>query len=160
MGLCGDSNKAISSSDIWQYWTPDKQKALTAIGLGHLSSLALGEHEFRVERLAKDLHSLRPELRDLEKQGFIAKDAAVPDGWRVRPGVFLWWLADEIVRLARDNKPLEEWLLAQEWEGQLTRSEKEGLRAAGRKLGDWLDRGVTTLIEAAAKGFGSGMAGG
>jgi hypothetical protein len=51
-------------------------------------------------------------------------------------------------------------LLAQEWQGQLTRSEKDDLRNAGHKLGAWLEKGVTTLIEAVAKGLGSGLAGG
>lgn len=147
-------------SNIWQYWTADKQKALTAIGLAHISSIALGEREFRVERLAEDLRSLWPEIRDLQKQGFIVEDAGVPDGWRIRPGVLLWWLADEIVRLARDDTPFEEWLLAQEWHGQLTRSDKEELRYVGRKLVGFLEKGVMSLIEAAAKGLGSGLAGG
>ena len=150
---------APALTDIWRYWTPDKQKALTAIGLAHLSSPALGGREFRVERLIEALDSLRPEIRDLKKQGFIAEDDGVPGGWRIRPGALLWWLADEIVRLARDDTPFEEWLLAQEWQGQLTKEEKDKLRSVGRKLGSWLEGGVTTLIKATAEGAAKGLTG-
>jgi hypothetical protein len=140
-------------SNIWRYWLPEKQKALMAIGLNHISSQALNEREFRVERLAQDLQSLGPEIRQLAQHGFITEDATLPVGWRIRPGVLLWWLADEIVRLARDDTPLEEWLLAQEWQGQLTRSEKKMLRNLGHRLSGFLEKGITTLIEAVVKGL-------
>jgi hypothetical protein len=143
-------------NDIWRCWSPAKQKAITAIGLGQISSVALGERDFRLDRLTQVLPDLGPELRELTKQGFIAEDSALPEHWRVRPGVLLWWLADEIVRLARDDTPFERWLLAEEWQGQLTRGEKDQLRKAGRRLGGWLEKGVTTLIEAAAKGAAAG----
>jgi len=45
------------------------------------------------ERLVRDF---RPELSSLARRGFVREDTAVPGGWRVHPGAFLWWLADEV----------------------------------------------------------------
>ena len=76
----------------------------------------------------------------------------------MRPGAFLWWLADELVRTVRDDRPFEEWLQAQEWEGLLTRSEKQQLDKGVRAVVGLLKDGVTTLIEVAAKGAGEAIA--
>jgi hypothetical protein len=75
----------------------------------------------------------------------------------VRPQAFLWWLADELVRMVRDETPFEEWLRAQELEGLVTRSEKEQLSKTIRAIVSLLKGGVTTLIEAAAKGAGEAI---
>lgn len=153
-------NQVVSTlGDIWRCWSPAKQKVLTAVSLGHINSLALGEHDFRLEYLNRTMSDSQSELRELQKQGFIVEDVATVDGWRVRPGVLLWWLADEIVRLARDDTPFEEWILAQEWQGQLTREERKQLRTMGHVLGGWFEKGATVLIEAAAKGLGAGIIG-
>jgi len=70
----------------------------------------------------------------------------------VRPQASLWWLADELVRTVCDETPFEEWLQAQELEGLLTRGEKQQLDKGVRTIVGLLKGGVTTLIEAAAKG--------
>jgi hypothetical protein len=75
----------------------------------------------------------------------------------VRPQAFLWWLADELVRIVRDESSFEEWLRKQEWEGLLTRSEKQQLGKGVRAVGGLLRDGVASLIEAAAKGVGEAM---
>ena len=75
----------------------------------------------------------------------------------MRPAAFLWWLADELVRTVRRETPFEEWLRAQEWEGLLTRGEKQQLDKGVRAIVGLLKDGVATFIEAAAKGAGEAM---
>ena len=75
----------------------------------------------------------------------------------MRPSAFLWRLADELTRTVRRETPFEEWLQAQEWEGLLTRGEKEQLGKAVRAVGGLLKDGAKTLIEVAAKGAGEAI---
>ena len=64
---------------------------------------------------------------------------------------------DELVRTVRDEPSFEEWLRKQEWEGLLTPGEKQQLDKGVRAITGLLKDGVTTLIEAAAKGAGEAM---
>jgi len=137
--------------DTWRIWSPATRQALTIVALAHIPKL-LGQRELHVKRLVRDMRDLGPELEALKGKGLVTKDATIPSGWKVRPGVFLWWLADELVRSVRREIPLEEWLQEQVWEGLLTRGEKEQLGKVGCALTALLKDGVTTLIEAAAKG--------
>jgi hypothetical protein len=143
--------------DTWRLWSPATRKAFTAVALDYLPNL-LPEREVYVSRLTRDLRDLEPELRSLEKQGYVTEDTSIPSGWRVRAGVFLWWLADELVKIVRRDTPFEEWLQAQEMEGLLTKGEKQRLEKAARGVGEVLKGGATALIQAAAKGFGEAIA--
>jgi len=98
------------------------------------------------------LLELGPELRWLEKRGLVEQDAAAHGGWRVRPLVVLWWLADELARAARTSQAFEEWVRAQELGGVLTAGEERRLEEASRGLGEMFPGGVTDLIESAARG--------
>jgi hypothetical protein len=98
------------------------------------------------------LLELGPELRWLEKRGFVAQDAATHGGWRVRPLVFLWWLADGLARSARNPQAFQEWVRAEELGGVLTAGEERRLAEASRRLGELFPGGVTDLIESAAGG--------
>jgi len=147
---------ALTLGDIWRLWSPATRRAFTAVALAHIPRL-LKQHKFYVERLIHDLRDLGRELRSLNKQGFVAEDEAIPGGWRVRPSVFLWWLADELVRTVRDETPFEEWLQKQELGILLTRGEKQQLDKGVRAIVGLLKDGVTTLIEAAAKGVGGAV---
>ena len=142
--------------DTWRLWPPAMRKAFTAVALDYLPTL-LPEREFYITRLTRDLRDLEPELRALEKQGYVEEDKSIPGGWRVRAGVFLWWLMDELVKIVRRDTPFEEWLQAQEMEGLLTKGEKQKLEKAARVVGELLKGGATALIQAAAKGFGEAI---
>jgi tetratricopeptide (TPR) repeat protein len=153
---------ALTLRDIWHRWSPAARKAFAAVALAHINSLEqreslLEQRAFYVERLIRDTRDFESELRLLNRHGLVTKDAAIPGGWRVRPQVFLWWIADELMRTVRDETPFEEWLRAQELEGLLTRGEKEQLSKTVRAIVGLLKGGVTTLIEAAAKGAGEAM---
>ena len=139
--------------DTWRLWPPATRRAFTVIALTHIPA----KGRLYEERLIRDLTDLELELRALAKQGFVAEDASIPGGWRVRPQAVLWWLADELVRTVRDEPSFEEWLQKQEWEGLLTRSEKQQLDKGIRAIVGLLKDGVTTLIEAAAKGAGEAI---
>jgi hypothetical protein len=143
--------------DTWRLWSPAMRKAFTAVALDYLPTL-LPDHEFYISRLTRDLRDLEPELQSLARQGYVEEDTSIPGGWRVRAGVFLWWLADELVKIVRRDTPFEEWLQAQEMEGLLTKSEKQKLEKAAHAVGELLKGGATALIQAAAKGFGEALA--
>jgi len=145
---------ALTLSDIWRLWSPEMRRALTAVALAHIPA----KSRLYVERLVPDMPDLELELRSLAKQGFVAEDEAIPGGWRVRPGALLWWLADELVRTVRREVPFEEWLQAQEWEGLLTRGERQQLGRAVRAIGGKLRDGAAPLIKAAAEGAAKGAA--
>jgi hypothetical protein len=146
-------------SDTWRLWSPATRRAIALVGLAHAEGM-VGEKEIDVDHLLRDLANFGPELRGLKKQGFIAEDEAISGGWRVRPGAFLWWLTDELLRQVREERQLDEWLRQQEWEGLLKRGEKERLAEAIRVVGGMLREGATTLIKAAAEGAGRATVGG
>jgi hypothetical protein len=137
--------------DTWRLWSPATRKAFTAVALADIPRL-LEQREFHVKRLLRDMRDFGPEMRSLTTQGFVAEDEAISGGWRVRPGAFLWWLADELVRTVRGEPSFEEWLRKQEWDGLLTRGEKQQLDKGVRAIAGLLRDGAKTLIEAAAKG--------
>jgi len=101
------------------------------------------------QSLMRDLGS---ELLSLAKRGFVIEDTDTSLGWQVRPCVFLWWLADTLVRTVHREKRFEEWLQQQGWDELLTHDEKQGLEKASHATADLLNGSVSTLIQVAAKG--------
>ncbi len=100
-----------------------------------------------IEPVAQSLYRAATGLYRAQK----LDEAVTTLGWRVRPLVYLWWMAEEVVRTVRSDTPLEEWLRAQEWGELMTRGEKQRLGGVMRSLGGVLQSGVSSLIEAAAK---------
>jgi hypothetical protein len=150
---------ALTLGDTWRQWPPATRKALTLAALAHVPTL-LGQRRFYVERLLRDGRDFGAEMQMLASRGFVAEDETIAGGWRVRPQALLWWLADELVRAVRHETPFEDWLRQQEWEGLLTRGEKDELGKAIRAVGELLKDGARTLIEALAQGFAKGLVGG
>jgi hypothetical protein len=147
---------ARTLGDTWRLWAPETRKAFTIVALAHVNSLEqyrslLKQSKFDVKRLIRDLPTLESELRLLGRLGFIAEDANIPGGWRVRPGVFLWWLTDELVKTARHETKFEEWWQAQQMEGLLTRGEKQKLGEAAKAITGALRDSAVTFVQAAAK---------
>ena len=101
------------------------------------------------ERFA-GLSDLGPELRLLEKQGFIMEDAAISGGWRVRPQVLLWWLADELASAIQSEQTFVDWLQEQVWEGSPVRGGRQPLSEFFRASKDSLKGGASILIAMAA----------
>jgi len=147
---------ALILEDTWRLWSPAMRKAFTIVALADVVKM-LEQRQFYAVPLVRDKRDVGPELRLLGKQGFVTEDQTALAGWRVRPQAFLWWLADELVRTVRDETSFEEWLQKQELGFLLTRGEKEQLGKAVRAVVDLLKGGVTTLIEAVAKGVGEAV---
>ena len=133
------------------------RQAFTAVALIQIPSL-LEQRAFLLRRFIRDMRDFGPELRELAKRGFVTKDESTPDTWTVRPAAFLWWLADELTRVVRSKETFENWLQGYELVGPLTRRELQQFRQALGGMMDLVQGGVSTLIEAAAKGIGSGIA--
>jgi hypothetical protein len=133
---------------------------LIAIGVSQISSIALGGREFLVQNVLDDLSDLWPEIRLLQQQGFIEQSGSHESPWRIRPGVLLWWLSDELVRILRDDRNIDEWLRDNEWHGAITPADRNRLRSMLGKVNKALEKGVSTLIEAAAKGAGQALVSG
>ena len=141
-------------ADTWRAWSNAERKVIMAIALAQMA-LLIEDHYFEWSNLIEDINDYTPELRGLEKSGTIVK---VRKGDRqIKQRALLWWLADEVKRMVRDEATFEEWLEEQEFEGILTQKERRGLDQVARELAGWLGEGATTLIEAFAKGVGEGL---
>jgi len=141
-------------ADTWRSWSDAERKVIIAIALAQMS-LLVDDHHFEWSNLIEDINDYTPEIRGLEKSGIIA--SSLDGGRHVMQRSFLWWLADEIKRLVRDETTFEAWLEEQEFEGVFTQRERRSLGQAARELGTLLAQGGTTLVEAFAKGVGEGL---
>jgi len=132
-----------------------QKRLLLAELLREVRSYNPRQYERHASQLASphvlELLNLAPELRLLEKQGTITRDSDVEGGWRVRPQILLWWLADELACVAHSQQMFETWLRNQVLERPLTWAEQQ---QAGELLGSiegLLKGGVDSLIQVAAK---------
>lgn len=142
--------------DTWQVWPAPFRQALAAVALGQMPAV-LGRREVLAGRLVRDASSFAPELRDLAKQGFVIEDAAQGSGWRVRPAAMLWWLADELIRVTRQDKTFEDWLRNELLVGPLTQGEWQQVNQAARDVAGLFQAGASAFIQAAAKGWGEAV---
>lgn len=99
--------------------------------------------------ILRDLVDLDPELRFLERQGFVAKDLARLGGYCVRPLVLLWWLADELGRAMRSPDLAGEWWRELNVCSPRTSAERVWLEETSRAIVDAFPGGATDLIELA-----------
>ncbi len=145
-------------ADIWGSWTPYMQIAFTLSTLDSIPLLLEGR-SFDVQALLRDLPNLSPELRKLERRGFLRPDERLQSGYTPHAEVMLWYLAEELTRILRPEMELEEWLVRQQWDGLLKQGEKEALRRALHEVGDLLGEGAKAFIRAAAEGAARGLTG-
>ena len=142
-------------ADTWRSWSNAERKVVMAIALAQMS-LLVEDHAFEWSSVIEDIDDYSPELRGLEKSGTIVKNGSGNSRILLQRAL-LWWLADEIKRLVRDEQSFEQWLEEQEYDGVLTQKEKRSLGQVAADLGTFLHQGATTLIEAFAKGVGEGL---
>jgi len=141
-------------ADTWRSWSNAERKVIMAIALAQMA-LLVEDHYFEWSNLIEDINDYTPELRSLEKSGTIVK---VRKGDRqIKQRALLWWLADEVKRMVRDETTFEGWLEEQEFEGIFTQKEKRSLGQIANELAGFLGEGATTLIGAFAKGVGEGL---
>ncbi|MGB3766922.1 MAG: AAA-like domain-containing protein [Phormidesmis sp.] len=142
--------------DTWQSWSPATKKAFTTVSLCETEKL-LVDREFLLEPFIAGLKDIGPEMRDLETIGLVVKDKSVRGGWRVESKVMTWWLADELVRTVRSDRPFDQWLQAQEMDNYLTKQEKDSLMQYARSIATLLQEGVEKFVETFAEGLGKGL---
>ncbi len=141
-------------ADTWRTWSNAERKVIVAVALAQMA-LLVDEQQFEWSNLIEDIDDYTPELRGLEKSGTIVE--VRNKSWQIKQGALLWWLADEVKRMVRDETSFEEWLEEQEFEGIFTQKEKRTLGQISREVAQWLSQGATTLIYAFAKGVGEGL---
>jgi hypothetical protein len=138
---------ARTLGNTWAMWSPQMRMAITVVSLAQTPRL-LEQRLFNIEALLHSLRDFTPELKALEKQGYVKK--LENNNWRILPAAFQWWLADELTRIVRSEKDFAGWLQAQEWDGLLTKEEKQQLSKAGNFLADLVKGSVPDLIKAFA----------
>jgi len=88
-----DRTKA-TLNDIWQSWLPTTRKAFIAVALIRLETLrtSLKIQPIDIKEIINEVPGFKQALEELEKQGFVKYDNG---DWRVRPTVFLDFIADQ-----------------------------------------------------------------
>jgi hypothetical protein len=143
--------------DTWRLWPPETRRALAAVVLAQINTVReyknlLERYRFDVKRRIHEIDDFGQELRLLKKQGFVMEDETIPGGWRVRPRVLLWCLADELVRTVRSGASFD-------GKDLLKPDKKQQLDKTVRAIGDVLREGVATLVKAVVEGTMDGMPG-
>lgn len=142
--------------DTWRLWSSATRKAFTTIALCNVE-IIVPQRTFLLEPFVKGLRDLGPEIKDLEEIGLVIKNTSLQGGWAIESQVMIWWLADELVKVVREDKPFEQWLQAQELDNLLTRKEKESLAHFAISVANWLQQGATKFIETFAEGIGKSI---
>lgn len=101
--------------------------------------------------VVRELLDLDPELRLLERQGFVEKDGTLFGGYRVRPLVLLWWLADELARAARTPELAADWWRDPKVGGLPLSAERAWLEETCRAIGEAFPGGARDLIDLAVE---------
>jgi hypothetical protein len=137
--------------DTWNSRSDAEKKVLTAIALAQIPEL-VEQHDFAWDTLIEDITDYNAELRKLQDAGTIIETRK--NLWQMTQQAFVWWLADEIKRMTRDDASFKDWLCQHEIDGLFTKKECEKMGQAAQKVSGLLGKGATTLIESFAKGFG------
>jgi len=147
--------------EIWKVWSPELRKAFTTVAVAHQVRL-MSEKNSAVSNFLERIHEWKPELEDLRERGWIIKDENCEGGYSVAPRIMLTWLADELIRIGREEKeskdPFEKWLSVEGIDGTLTINEKKLFKNMLRSWAGTLGQGTTTIIQASCAGLGFGMA--
>lgn len=141
-------------TDTWLAWSQDEKKVITSIALAQINGM-VNEHSFAWQRLIANITDYGSELRKLRDSGIIL---SINSGWKLTQEAFLWWWADKIKAIVRDDSNFECWLCAQEMDGIFTREECQRMNEAAKKVSGAIGKGATTLIDAFAKGLAEAAA--
>ena len=123
-------------TETWRNWTPQTRQAFTVVALANAGDL-LPDRKFRTDTLLKDLPNWTPELKDLENVGLLRVAPALSCGWFVTQLVMLWWLADELIRMLRDDTAFSNWLRSAELEGRWTHGQREQTSGGHPRFWRW-----------------------
>lgn len=142
--LYREANDTLSVS--WNLWSPKTKIAFMAIALDEIPML-LPTRSFDVTALVERLDDFEPEIRFLAEQGYIIPDKLLDSGWQVGIKAYDWWLADELRRALRNEESFEKWFTEQEWNGLLTRGEKEKFKQTIQQAAPLLKELIKVLLK-------------
>lgn len=144
-------NSKLFYSDLWENWPAVMRKAIAIIGLSQ-TPLILQDNTKQSFDFRKDLVWIGQEIDWLSRIGMIDKDESTSSGYRLAQKAMLWWLADEIVRVLRDDISFENWILDRQYiRGAVSRRDLRQVSQAAKIASNWLEKGASTLVEAYAK---------
>jgi len=142
----------------WKHWSPSRRRAFVTVALGQMPGDATAP-DFDVTAMKDGLELYGPELREMETMGYLVRNDDAALGWSVTIESFLWWLADELARVVRDDKGFEDWVRTYHMDGVLTRGERDSLARATRGVLSVLMGCAAALVEAASSGLGGVLIG-
>jgi len=127
---------ANTMKETWKLWSPSVKKVFIVISLNDIPQLIQKEN-FDINFLIDSLDDYEPELRILERQGFLKNTHGSESnaGYQVSAEAMLWWISDEIILSIRDGGDLGKWLIDQQWDGLLKKGEKNTATACGEFFG-------------------------
>ena len=73
--------------------------------------------------------------------------------WRISSDGFVWWFTDNVVNQTLNTIKWEEWLEQRQYEGLLTKGEKENLSQLAKKIPQGAVSGTANLIKVFFKGL-------
>jgi len=139
--------------DLWSYWDPATRKAAIAITLITIPDL-LDHYDFHIQNIKKELQNLAPEIQYLKASGLIKTENYRE--YEITQQAFVWWLAEKLIRIVRNEQEIEDWLSDQQLiGGVLTKKELDVFGNAALAFSKILEKGATTLIETFAKNMAS-----
>lgn len=129
-------------------------KALTAISISQLlgNEIISFIPTFDAKELLENMDAKGIEI--LKGYNFIEPDENNITHWRIRSQALLNWMSGKIKSTVNANTPFEQWLKEQEVQGLLTVKEKQKLEQNAQVVMGIFQKGITTFVEAVAKGFG------
>ncbi|MCP4107077.1 MAG: hypothetical protein GY749_16315 [Desulfobacteraceae bacterium] len=137
-------------ADTWNSWSSAQKKAISAIALAQIPDL-VNNHTFSWSNLIENITDYSAELRSLKDAGTIIESEE--NNWQITQQAFLWWLADEIKQVTRDDSSFETWICEQEMDGLITKQGRKKIGQTAQKVSGL----ATSLIEAFAKGLGGSV---
>lgn len=149
---------AANFASTWKHWSASRRRVFVSIALAQMPA-QMEAPEFDLGDLKECMDLYGPEIRELESLGYTEQDLLAPLGGRVTIEALLWWLADELSRVVRDEKGFEEWIRAYHMDGVLTRGQRDALASTTRGVMGLLKNGVRSLVESAATGMGTALLG-
>ena len=153
--------------DLWQHLNPQAQTAMVILSLAEMKG-HVDKRDFNMSDLG-NLDRYDPDLTRLADLGLVEKEATEGwhadwgnfvfwrgNRWRVSAGSFIWWVADYAIAGTRHTLNFEGWLHDREFEGLLTRGEKEQIKALVGKIPKGAVNSVGKIIGTFLKGLLAG----
>jgi hypothetical protein len=140
--------------DTWRSWSEEHKRIVTAAALVQLYNF-IKKSNLDSPSITKDIENYSRELRDLKSDGILAEGEK--NTLIITQQAFLWWLADEIRSVIRDNTRFDAWLCKHKMDGILSVNEKERLGSAINTVNTMIKDGAQSLIKASAEGLGKAM---